>query len=401
MSQRERPLRLLHLWAGNLYGGVETFLLTLARCRLLAPSMEPHFGLCFEGRLSDELRESGAPVHLLGAVRLSRPWTVWGARRRLRELLNERGFDAVCCHGCWPHSAFAPAVRSERRPLVFWAHDVPTGRGLIEGCAKRTPPDLALANSRFTRSALPTLFPNAPAETLYLPVPRPEVPDRVRSRRRLRDEMGTPEDAAVVVLACRLERWKGHAELLEALGKLREHPGWACWIAGGPQRPQESEYLGQLERRVRELDLEERVRFLGHRTDIARVLAAADVHCQPNTSPEPFGVAFVEALYAGLPVVTTALGGALEIVDETCGRLTPPENAGALAEELGRLIRDEALRRTLGAAGPARAAALCDPARQLARLADLLNRVVLRRMDGAPQDVGAAGDPPPAPVLRG
>jgi glycosyltransferase involved in cell wall biosynthesis len=129
---------------------------------------------------------------------------------------------------------------------------------------------------------------------------------------------------------------------------------------------------------VRELGLEGRVRFLGHRTDVARVLAAADVHCQPNTGPEPFGVAFVEALYAGLPVATTALGGALEIVDESCGVLTPPGDAGALADALGRLTRDVGVRAGLGAAGPSRAAALCDPARQLTRLHELLGRVARR-----------------------
>ena len=57
---------------------------------------------------------------------------------------------------------------------------------------------------------------------------------------------------------------------------------------------------------------------------------AADIHCQPNTAPEPFGLVFVEALYAGLPVVTTALGGALEILTDACGVLVPAGDAPAL-----------------------------------------------------------------------
>jgi glycosyltransferase involved in cell wall biosynthesis len=98
-------------------------------------------------------------------------------------------------------------------------------------------------------------------------------------------------------------------------------------------------------------------------------MAAADVYCQPNTGPEPFGVAFVEALYAGLPVVSAATGGAAEIVTTACGILVQPGDVDAVAEALGRIIADAALRRSLGAAGPARAAQLCDPARQLAALA--------------------------------
>jgi glycosyltransferase involved in cell wall biosynthesis len=100
---------------------------------------------------------------------------------------------------------------------------------------------------------------------------------------------------------------------------------------------------------------------------VPRLLAAADIHCQPNTGPEPFGIAFVEALYAGVPVVTTALGGALEIVSDSCGVLVPPDDPGELAAALAGLIREPHRRCRLGAGGPARAAALCDPAVQLTR----------------------------------
>src|SRR5690242_8131292 len=90
-------LRVLHVDAGNLYGGVETILVTLARLRHLCPTMEPHFALCHAGRLSRELTEAGVPVYLLGGVRISRPWTVWRARRRLREILRRQRFDMVIC----------------------------------------------------------------------------------------------------------------------------------------------------------------------------------------------------------------------------------------------------------------------------------------------------------------
>src|SRR5258708_10528589 len=103
-------MRVLHLSAGNLYGGIETLLATLARHRSLCPAMQPHFALCFAGRLNDELEDAGVPVDLLGNVRISRPWTVWQARRRLRGLLDRQHVDAVITHGCWPHALFAPVV---------------------------------------------------------------------------------------------------------------------------------------------------------------------------------------------------------------------------------------------------------------------------------------------------
>ena len=63
-------------------------------------------------------------------------------------------------------------------------------------------------------------------------------------------------------------------------------------------------------------------------------MAAADVFCQPNTGPEPFGIVLVEALHAGLPVVTSGFGGAAEIVEQTCGFLTTPGDTVAVATAL-------------------------------------------------------------------
>ncbi|MFH1919422.1 MAG: glycosyltransferase family 4 protein [Planctomycetota bacterium] len=131
----------------------------------------------------------------------------------------------------------------------------------------------------------------------------------------------------------------------------------------------------QLKEQTHRLGIADRVRFVGERSDVMRVLQAADVHCQPNVGPEPFGIAFVEALHARLPVVTTAIGGALEIVNKHCGALVPPKDASALSRELRRLIGDADLRRELGNAGPDRARQLCDPTRQMARLETLLGRI--------------------------
>jgi glycosyltransferase involved in cell wall biosynthesis len=119
----------------------------------------------------------------------------------------------------------------------------------------------------------------------------------------------------------------------------------------------------------------DRIRFLGERTDVPAVLRAADIFCQPNTSPEPFGLSLVEALLAGLPVVTSGIGGAREIVDETCGVLTPPSDAVALAGTLRRLIVEPAVRRQLGAAAPLRPQAICDPSRQMRRIHAVLSSV--------------------------
>jgi len=80
-------MRVLHIGAGSLYGGIATLLFTLARYRHLCPDMTPEFALCFGRRRKTELIGEGVGFHHLGAVRIRYPVSVWRARRRLREIL--------------------------------------------------------------------------------------------------------------------------------------------------------------------------------------------------------------------------------------------------------------------------------------------------------------------------
>jgi glycosyltransferase involved in cell wall biosynthesis len=90
----------------------------------------------------------------------------------------------------------------------------------------------------------------------------------------------------------------------------------------------------------------------------------------------------VEALYAGLPVIATAIGGAQEIVDDSCGRLVRSGDAGALRDALGELMGCTGMRQRLGSQGPARARALCDPEKQLLRMQAVLNNSFELSADG-------------------
>lgn len=372
------PVRVLHLCAGNLYGGVERIVVECARSRALCRELEPVFGVCFAGRLEEEIESAGARCVRLGAVRFSRPQTVWRARRRLADLLVAEPPDTVICHSSWMFALAAPVVRRTSAQLAVWIHDCVSGQPWAERWARRTAPDVVIANSRFTAATVPALFDGVRSEVVYAPVAA-GAPDAAFDRKRFRAAMGAADADVVILIASRFEEWKGHRLLADAVSRLTGE--WRVWIAGAPQREHERAYLESLERHLAASGVQERVRFIGDRRDIASVMRAADIHCQPNTAPEPFGLAFVEALYAGLPVVTTAMGGACEIVTADCGVLVPPGDVQALANALQRLIADPGERRRLGSAGPARAAALCDPAEQLA---------TLRRVAARPQMAAAS-----------
>ena len=369
-------MRVLHVYSGNLYGGIEAMLRTIATCR--TSSLQSDVALCFEGRLSRELEAADVRVHRLPEARASRPYGVRRARQVLTTLAATGGFDRVICHAAWSQAIFGPAVRQTDTPLVFWAHDVLTGRPWTERWARRTLPDLAICNSHFTAATLSTLYRDVPLSVVYPPVVTASPEMTTTERLLIRAELQTPPDAVVVIQATRSQAWKGHALLLEALARLRDVAAWTWWLAGGVQRPAEREFVDLLRRTVRQLGIESRVRFVGERSDVRRILAAADLYCQANLRPEPFGVTFVEALAAGLPVVTTAMGGALEIVDDSCGILVAPGDSRALAEALRGLIVDPTRRAQLSSGAPARARQVADCTLQMRALHEALANMTER-----------------------
>ena len=329
--------------------------------------MDMSVALTSEGRVADDLRRAGVPVTILGTTRMSRPLTVLRARRALAALIRSNRPDVLVCHQVWPLALFGSVARRNSIPVVLWMH-MAASRHWLDRLAWRVKPDMVVCNSRFTASTLPGS--DVPVEVVYAPVdlqgPREGGHDRARATH------------AVIIQVSRMEPLKGHTILLEALAQLRNRTGWVCRLAGGAQRPHEAHYLASLRSRAAELGIADRVEFLGERSDVCRLLAESDIYCQPNVEPEAFGISLIEALAAGLPVVTSALGGAKEIVDETCGVLVSPRDAATLASKLSALLDDRGSRERLGSQGPARARALCDPAAQMPRIAGILQQAVAR-----------------------
>ncbi len=163
----------------------------------------------------------------------------------------------------------------------------------------------------------------------------------------------------LVATVGRLDPWKGHEVFLEAAAVVLErHPTCVFAVIGDvlfdSVRRRFGDRRQQMERRAKELGVADRVRFLGQRTDVPRLLGAVDVLVHPSREPEPFGRSVAEAMAASVPVVASRIGGIPEIVtDGENGLLVPAGDAAALAEVISKLLGDDSLRARLAAAGRA------------------------------------------------
>ncbi len=170
------------------------------------------------------------------------------------------------------------------------------------------------------------------------------------SRAAARARYGMENGRWLAVVVGALEERKGHAVLLDAVASYRD-PRLRVLCAG------DGSLRAPLIARAASLGLGEVVRFLGPLADVAPMLAAADALVMPSHH-EGLGVAALEAMAAGLPVVASRVGGLPDaVVHEETGLLVPPGDAPALAAAIARLAADPILARRLGDAGRARVAA--------------------------------------------
>jgi glycosyltransferase involved in cell wall biosynthesis len=178
-------------------------------------------------------------------------------------------------------------------------------------------------------------------------------------RPRTRDLLGVSPNTVVLMVVANLHRYKGHSDLIEALGLLRSVkslPSWKLFCVGRDvslRRSQsaKSKYASNmqfLEQKTKDLGITEQVAFLGERTDVPDLLRAADISVLPSHE-EGFSNALIESMASGLGIVATDVGGNREALEDgICGIIVPPRKVEKLAAAMVSLMTDPTLRETLG-----------------------------------------------------
>lgn len=179
--------------------------------------------------------------------------------------------------------------------------------------------------------------------------------ERVQARNRL------PSEGRMLFTSARRVAWKGHLDALHAIRLLMARGLGNIYLVfngAGLVDTRDPGYEQQLAQAIAGLGLGRTVFLLDELTDaeLAACYGQADLAVHPSRLPEPFGYANLEAMLAGVPVITTAHGAPLEYISHgVSGLLVPPCDPPALAAAIDALLSDQQLHARLRAGGGASA----------------------------------------------
>jgi glycosyltransferase involved in cell wall biosynthesis len=303
-----------------------------------------------QGALLEECRGAGVPVHPLRAAREPQVWAIarlQGLLARLRPALVHTHLARAGVTGrMCARAARVPRMVSTLRNLTDWQERAgeplrALDRRTLRWC------DAIVAASDAIRQAVAQREPALAARTcvIHNGVDVEAFAERAASGRAMaRESFGFGPRHCVIGAVCRLEPRKGIDTLLRAFSAaLAVRPESRLLIVGeGPER-------AALEATVRAGRLEAAVRFTGERRDVADCLAAMDVFAAPSRT-EGLGLALIEAMAAGLPVLGSRVGGIPEVVEDgRCGWLLPVDDTEAWRDALVRIVAGSDLRVAMGA----------------------------------------------------
>jgi glycosyltransferase involved in cell wall biosynthesis len=363
-------LKILHTESSLGWGGQEIRILTEAQA-LAKRGHEVILGSPTSARIYQ-----AAPKYGLATRAIPMEKKRIGGLMAARALLRSERFDVVNTHSstdAWLFALAAASMGDSAPPIVRTRHissAIPANRASRWLYAKSS------AHIATTGEALRL---QVIEQTGAFPERVTNVPTGIdltryakRDKAAARAATGLPADAFVFGVVATLRGWKGHQYLLDAFAPLASDSTRLVIVGDGPQR----ENLGN---RVAELGLQDRVTFAGNRDDVEQWLASFDVFCLPSYANEGVPQALMQAMAAGLPVVTTPVGAIGEIVsDGETGLMVNPKDADSLRAAMQRIQSDDALRAMLAQQGWERAQERFGTERMADRMEAIFKSVVKR-----------------------
>jgi glycosyltransferase involved in cell wall biosynthesis len=333
-------MRVLHIITGLNDGGAEAVLY-----RLITHDQENEHGvvsLTSVGKYGPLLRAAGVPVWTLemprGRLTMQGLYTLWRLLRTQRpDLVQTWMYHADLVGGTLAHWAGVPVVWGIHNTTLEPGKSTRSTLWVARACARlsrRVPRRIVACAQAAVQvhaalgydAARMVVIPNGYDLSRFAP--------DAAARERLRREWGVPDEVPLLGMVARFDPFKDHANLIEALARLRRSGGRFVCLLVGTSMQSDNPVIAD---RLRDAGLQDVVRLLGPRPDIPDVMNALDVHVL-SSSAEAFPNVLAEAMACGTPCVTTDVGDAALIVGDT-GWVVPPRDSAALAEALQQALQ--------------------------------------------------------------
>jgi len=286
--------------------------------------------------------------------------------RQLRARFKHLQPDLIHSHGMKMH-LFASLAERRRgnavTPLIWHLHDYLSTRPTLKPFLRRLAGKcrMVVANSKSVAADARRLLPEAvPITTIYNVID----PEKFRSEGRTLDLdklaglLSPPDGTIRVGLIATFAHWKGHETFLRAISVFPRNCKVHFYVIGGPiyVTPGSQWDVETLKKLSEELGIADRVSFTGFVEDAAAAIRTLDIVVHASTEREPFGLVIIQTMACGRPIISSALGGASELVEpEVDGITFPAGDSEALAAAIQRLANDPELRARLGRAGRTKA----------------------------------------------
>jgi glycosyltransferase involved in cell wall biosynthesis len=175
----------------------------------------------------------------------------------------------------------------------------------------------------------------------------------------VRREFNVKSDDILVGLIGRIDWWKGHDYFIDAFAEAANHiSGLRALVIGEPSGGDINyNYYNMLKTKIKTSNLNGRIVFTGFRSDVQRLMSSMDIVVHASSRPEPFGLVAIEGMAAGKPVIATAAGGILDIIqDGVTGMLVPCKDSGSMAKAIIELALNKKKAEQIGLASRQRIA---------------------------------------------
>ena len=336
MISPKKNILLIHS-SNDLYGASKIFLQLIYLFTI--KDFNVHVVLPEKGKLDDFLNKKDIKVsyHELGVLRkkylnplglFNRLVTNLKAIKFLSKYVKDHSIDLVYTN---TSTILCGGIAAKRTgvPSLFHVHEIPTGNKLYEFLSGKiinwySSKVLTVSNS--VKKHWLKYIDDKKIERIYNGIIFSKTDSLVERER--------DQDDFVITSVARIIPYKGHGYLIDIANELIKKSTKFKFLIVGDTLSSYVSYEKSVKQKVKDLGLENQIKFLGFRDDVSSILKQSDLFIHPAIAPDPLPTVLFESLYNNLPSVATNLGGAIEILDNGSNGLLIPFNDPKKAADL-------------------------------------------------------------------